>query len=44
MIPKIIHYCWFGENEKPQLVKDCIKSWNNFLPDYEIIEWNERKT
>jgi len=44
MIPKIIHYCWFGENEKPQLVKDCIKSWNNFLPDYEIIEWNESNT
>ena len=41
MIPKIIHYCWFGNNEKPQLVKDCIKSWKEILPDYEIIEWNE---
>ncbi len=44
MIPKIIHYCWFGNNEKPQLVKDCIKSWNDLLPSYKIIEWNENNT
>lgn len=44
MIPKIIHYCWFGNNEKPQLVKDCIKSWNDLLPGYKIIEWNESNT
>ncbi|QVY65786.1 glycosyltransferase [Polaribacter sp. Q13] len=41
MIPKIIHYCWFGNNEKPGLVKDCIESWKTHLPDYEIKEWNE---
>ncbi len=44
MIPKIIHYCWFGNNEKPQLVKDCISSWKIYLPDFEIIEWNETNT
>lgn len=41
MIPKKIHYCWFGGNEKPKKVKECIKSWYKFCPDYEIIEWNE---
>lgn len=41
MIPKIIHYCWFGKKEKPNIVRKCIKSWNDFLPEYEIIEWNE---
>lgn len=40
-IPKIIHYCWFGGNPKPQLVLDCIESWKRFCPDYEIREWNE---
>jgi hypothetical protein len=40
-IPKIIHYCWFGGKEKPDLVKRCIQSWNKTLKDYEIIEWNE---
>ena len=41
MIPKIIHYCWFGRGEKPKLAKKCIASWRKFCPDYEIIEWNE---
>jgi mannosyltransferase OCH1-like enzyme len=41
MIPKIIHYCWFGNNKKPRLIKKCISSWKKILPDYEIIEWNE---
>ena len=40
-IPKIIHYCWFGENPKSKLIKKCIKSWKKYCPDYEIIEWNE---
>jgi len=44
MIPKIIHYCWFGNAEKPDLVKDCIMSWEKHLPDYKIIEWNESNT
>lgn len=41
MIPKIIHYCWFGRGEKPELAKKCIKSWRKYCPDYEIKEWNE---
>ena len=41
MIPKKIHYCWFGHQEFPQLVIKCIKSWSIYCPDYEIIEWNE---
>ena len=41
MIPKTIHYCWFGHGEKPQLAKKCIASWKKHCPDYEIIEWNE---
>lgn len=41
MIPKKIHYCWFGKNEKPALAQKCIESWKKNCPDYEIIEWNE---
>lgn len=41
MIPKIIHYCWFGSGPKSELIEKCISSWNKYLPDYEIIEWNE---
>lgn len=41
MIPKIIHYCWFGRGEKPKLAQKCIASWKKYCPDYEIIEWNE---
>lgn len=42
-IPKIIHYCWFGNNEKPELVKKCIKSWDILKNNgYKIIEWNEK--
>lgn len=40
-IPKIIHYCWFGGREKPDIVKKCIDSWEINLPGYEIKEWNE---
>ena len=40
-IPKVIHYCWFGGNEKDALSLKCINSWRLFCPDYEIIEWNE---
>lgn len=32
MIPKIIHYCWFGKNPLPELAKKCIASWKKFLP------------
>lgn len=41
MIPKVIHYCWFGRNPLPKLAKKCIESWKKYLPDYEIKEWNE---
>lgn len=41
MIPKIIHYCWFGRGEKPKLAQKCIASWKKYCPDYKIIEWNE---
>lgn len=41
MIPKIIHYFWFGGNPMPQLALDCIESWKKYCPDYEIKLWNE---
>ncbi len=41
-IPKIIHYCWFGGKEKPDIVKKCIRSWESHLSGYEIREWNEK--
>lgn len=42
MIPKKIHYCWFGGNPLPELAIKCIESWKKYCPDYEIIEWNEK--
>ncbi len=41
-IPKIIHYVWVGEKQKPNHVLACINSWKKFCPNYEIIEWNEK--
>ena len=41
MIPKIIHYCWFGHNPLPPLAIKCIESWKKYLPDYEIRRWDE---
>lgn len=41
MIPKIIHYCWFGKKPLPKSAIKCIESWKRYLPDYEIKEWNE---
>ena len=40
-IPKIIHYCWFGNNEKPRSVLKYIQGWKEKLSDYKFIEWNE---
>ena len=40
-IPKVIHYCWFGRGKMPALAEKCIRSWQKFCPDYEIICWNE---
>lgn len=39
---KYIHYCWFGSKKLPKLAQKCIKSWKKYLPDYKIIEWNEK--
>ena len=41
MIPKKIHYCWFGGKKVPLQFRRYIRSWKKFCPDYEIIEWNE---
>lgn len=41
MIPKIIHYCWFGGNSKSKIIEKCIASWRKYCPDWKIIEWNE---
>lgn len=41
MIPKVIHYCWFGGKKIPKMLKKCMKSWKKYCPDYQIIEWNE---
>lgn len=41
MIPKVIHYCWFGGNPLPDSALKCIRSWKQYCPDYEIIVWNE---
>jgi len=41
MIPKIIHYCWFGKKSLPKSALKCIESWKFYFPDYEIKEWNE---
>lgn len=41
MIPKVLHYCWFGGNPLPREVRQCINSWKKFCPDYEICCWDE---
>jgi mannosyltransferase OCH1-like enzyme len=41
MIPKVIHYCWFGNHPKGDLLDRCMKSWREIMPDYEIKVWNE---
>lgn len=41
MIPKKIHYCWFGRNKLSAKAVHCIESWKKYCPEYEIIEWNE---
>ena len=41
MIPKVIHYCWFGRNPLSEEVLVYIESWKKYCPDYEIVEWNE---
>lgn len=41
MIPKIIHYCWFGGKEKPESVQRMLRTWRKHCPDYQLKEWNE---
>lgn len=41
MIPRVIHYCWFGRGQKPESALKCIESWKQYLPDYALKEWNE---
>lgn len=41
MIPKTIHYCWFGGKPLPELARKCLASWGKFCPDYEIMRWDE---
>ena len=41
MIPKVIHYCWFGKKPLPKSAIKCIRSWEKYFPSYEIKEWNE---
>ena len=41
MIPKIIHYCWFGGKPLPKSAEKCIASWKKYLPDYDIKRWDE---
>ena len=42
MIPKVIHYCWFGGNPLPNDVKKCIASWKKYCPEYKIVKWDEK--
>ena len=41
MLPKVIHYCWFGRKSLPESALKCIASWKKYLPEHEIVEWNE---
>ena len=42
MIPKIVHYCWLGDDAYPDLVKNCIQSWKQKLPDWELKLWDKK--
>ncbi|MFD2037031.1 glycosyltransferase family 32 protein [Belliella marina] len=44
MIPKIIHFCWYGKGEYSETIKKCINSWETLLPEYEIRKWDESNT
>ena len=41
LIPKVIHYCWFGKGQMPELVQTCIASWHTHMPDWEYRLWTE---
>lgn len=40
-IPKIIHYCWFGKKEMPELAERCVASWHMYMPEWEFMRWDE---
>lgn len=44
MIPKLLHYCWFGGSPESQRSRDCKESWTRILPEYEIRRWDERNS
>jgi mannosyltransferase OCH1-like enzyme len=44
MIPKTLHYCWFGNNPKSKILQNCIQSWQEYCPDFEMKEWNENNS
>ncbi|MCQ2179222.1 MAG: hypothetical protein MJY91_03855 [Bacteroidales bacterium] len=44
MIPRVLHYCWYGRGEYPAVMRMCLDSWRKYCPDYEILEWNEDNT
>jgi len=44
IIPKKIHYCWYGGQFLPKLAKRCLDSWSRHLPDYELKRWDESNT
>lgn len=41
MIPRVIHYCWFGGGAFSELEEKCVASWKKYCPDYEIVRWDE---
>lgn len=41
MIPKVIHYIWFGGKPLTPLADKCINSWKVFCPEYKIVRWDE---
>ena len=44
MIPKVVHYCWFGKAPMSPLIQECIKSWHTYLPGWEFVLWNEENS
>lgn len=44
LIPKKIHYCWYGEDKLPEIANRCIESWRQYLPDYSFKRWDESNT
>ncbi len=43
MIPKIIHLCWLSGDKYPESIKQCLNTWHEKLPDYEIWLWDTKR-